>query len=69
MAQDNYTQRKEAEAMRKLHAFRLFKQDGIEIINQSFPGLKGFILANEEKSYQELEKELMAQLAHAIESV
>ncbi|MCW3108047.1 MAG: hypothetical protein JWQ09_2553 [Segetibacter sp.] len=69
MEQENYIQRKEAETMRKLHAFQLFRESGIEIIEQSFSNLKGFILANEHKSYDELEKELLAQLAYTIEKV
>lgn len=70
MLHDNYyIQRKEAEMMRKLHAFQLFKESGINIIDQSFSNMKGFILANEEKSYEELQKELFAQFAYATERV
>lgn len=69
MKHDSYIQRKEAETMRKLHAFQLFKQDGIEIINHSFPSLKGFILTNKEKTYKQIEQELLAELAHATEKV
>lgn len=62
MKRDHYIQRKEAETFKKLHAFQLFKESGIDIINQSFPHFKDFIIKNQGKDYAELERELFIEL-------
>jgi hypothetical protein len=51
--------KKEAEILKKIHAFYLYKEKGLDFIDMNFPKLKSFILENETKTPQQLEKEQM----------
>lgn len=52
----------EGEALKKIHAFKLYKELGIEIIEQDFPKLKSFILTNATKSAEDFETEQLQLL-------
>jgi hypothetical protein len=54
--------KKEAEILKKIHAFYLYKEKGIDFINMNFPKLNGFIFENENKTPEQLEKEQMSIL-------
>lgn len=49
----------ETDILKKIHAFSLFKEQGIGIIEANFPKLINFISANANKSFEEFEKEQM----------
>ncbi|MBX9734667.1 MAG: hypothetical protein K2X37_11455 [Chitinophagaceae bacterium] len=52
----------EGDILKKIHAFGLFKNQGIAIIERNFPRLIDFILANAHKSFEDFEKEQLAIL-------
>lgn len=54
--------RKEGDIFKKIQAFRLFKEWGIEYIDENYPKLHSFVLENKHKSIEELENELLANL-------
>lgn len=69
MIRDNYIERQEAETFSKLHAFQLYKDEGIGIINENYSDLLPFILEHKEKNYSELECKLFAELRSIKEEV
>lgn len=54
--------KREAEILKKIHAFYLYKEKGIDFININFPKLKSFILENENKTPNQIEMEQMSIL-------
>lgn len=52
----------EGDILKKIHAFSLFKTNGISVIEQNFPKLVQFILDNQHLTNEEFEKEQMAIL-------
>ncbi|PUZ19788.1 hypothetical protein GA0116948_12027 [Chitinophaga costaii] len=55
----------ESQFHKKLMAFRLFKERGLEYTDKTFPALHPFIIENAAKNVFEVEKELHAELERA----
>ncbi|BAV07493.1 hypothetical protein SAMN05421788_109152 [Filimonas lacunae] len=54
--------RMQSDIMKKIHAFKMFKIEGMDAVVKFFPKLKPFILANAHKNLEDLECEMIAQL-------
>jgi|GEM_PF-5571112 len=52
----------EAEINKKIVVFRMFRERGLEYVDQKFPAFHSFILANADKPAHEVEKTLRREL-------
>lgn len=62
MNSDMYILRTQSDIMKKIHAFKMFKEEGMEAIVRFFPRLQPFIIANAHKTLEDFEREMTAQL-------